>query len=197
MLRFVTTNEGKVREARDYLGDVVAEVEAWAYDYPELQHDELEVIATHGARDAFEAGDGALLPLGGLVTGHKGFGLSVMSELLSGNASDGSVSGMDDVLWGNHALFYVTDIERCTTRDALEARVTALVEYVRETDYSEHVPMPRATKSDRALVPGEAEHRTREENREHGVPIPDGDAAMLRELAAELGLSDAVPDPLR
>jgi XTP/dITP diphosphohydrolase len=58
MLRFVTTNEGKVREARDYLGDVVAEVEAWAYDYPELQHDELEVIATHGARDAFEAGDG-------------------------------------------------------------------------------------------------------------------------------------------
>ncbi|MFB6354293.1 MAG: XTP/dITP diphosphatase [Halobacteriales archaeon] len=59
MLRFVTTNEGKVREARAYLADVVDGVEAWAYDYPELQADDLATIAAHGARDAYAAGDGS------------------------------------------------------------------------------------------------------------------------------------------
>lgn len=58
MLRFVTTNAGKVREAEQYLADVVDDLEAWDYDYPELQHDDLEAIASHGARDAYDAGDG-------------------------------------------------------------------------------------------------------------------------------------------
>ena len=58
MLRFATTNEGKVREARAYLADVVDDLEAWDYDYPELQADDLGTIASHGARDAFAAGDG-------------------------------------------------------------------------------------------------------------------------------------------
>jgi len=59
MLRFVTTNAGKVREARAYLGDVIPDLEAWDYDYPELQADDPAVIAAHGARDAFAAGDGS------------------------------------------------------------------------------------------------------------------------------------------
>jgi XTP/dITP diphosphohydrolase len=58
MLRFVTTNEGKVREAEAYLADVVDDLERWDYDYPELQADDLATIAGHGARDAYEAGDG-------------------------------------------------------------------------------------------------------------------------------------------
>ena len=49
MIRFVTTNEGKVREAREYLGDV----EQFDYDYTEIQHDDLAEIAAHGAREAF------------------------------------------------------------------------------------------------------------------------------------------------
>lgn len=157
--------------------------------------DESGTYATDGA--AFENGGGAILPLGGLVTGHKGYGLAVMSELMAGNASDGSVSGTNDVRWGNHALFYVTDMERCTTRTAMEARVTAFVNYIRETDYSDDVSMPWATNGDRALVPGEAEHRTREARLENGIPVPDADAAMLRDLAAEQGLSEAVPAPLQ
>jgi len=50
MLRFVTGNEGKLHEAREYLDDV-AGVE---YDYPEIQAEELETIAAYGARDAYE-----------------------------------------------------------------------------------------------------------------------------------------------
>jgi XTP/dITP diphosphohydrolase len=49
MLRFVTTNPGKVREARTYLS---REVEQLAYDYDEIQSDDLAEIAARGAREA-------------------------------------------------------------------------------------------------------------------------------------------------
>ena len=51
MLRFVTGNEGKLREAREYLD----QVEGVEYDYPEIQADDLETIAAYGARDAYES----------------------------------------------------------------------------------------------------------------------------------------------
>ncbi|QSW99976.1 XTP/dITP diphosphatase [Haloterrigena alkaliphila] len=52
-IRFVTGNEGKVREARDYLADLEP-VEQVEYDYTEVQSDSLTEIAAHGAREAFE-----------------------------------------------------------------------------------------------------------------------------------------------
>jgi XTP/dITP diphosphohydrolase len=54
MLRFVTTNPGKVREAREYLP---REVEQFEYDYAEIQSDDLAEIAARGAREAAEAAD--------------------------------------------------------------------------------------------------------------------------------------------
>ena len=54
MLRYVTTNEGKVDEAVEYLGDEVAALD---YDYLEIQADSLEAVAAHGAREAFAHAD--------------------------------------------------------------------------------------------------------------------------------------------
>jgi XTP/dITP diphosphohydrolase len=51
MLHYVTTNEGKVREAEEYLGDEVVAVD---YDYTEVQADSLEAVAADGARRAYE-----------------------------------------------------------------------------------------------------------------------------------------------
>lgn len=50
MVRFVTTNGGKVDEAREYLDD---QVEQFAFDYPERQADDLATVAAHGARAAY------------------------------------------------------------------------------------------------------------------------------------------------
>ena len=47
MLHYVTTNDGKVREAEEYLGDGVTALE---YDYPEIQADSIEAVAAEGAR---------------------------------------------------------------------------------------------------------------------------------------------------
>lgn len=53
MLRYATTNEGKMHEATDYLG--ADSVEQFDYDYTEIQSDDLASIAAHGARDAYTA----------------------------------------------------------------------------------------------------------------------------------------------
>ncbi|WP_121741402.1 XTP/dITP diphosphatase [Natronorubrum halophilum] len=53
-IRFVTGNEGKVREAREYF-DGIESVEQVQYDYTEIQSDSLEDIAISGARETFEA----------------------------------------------------------------------------------------------------------------------------------------------
>jgi len=49
MIRFVTGNEGKVQEAREYLDRPVEQV---PYDYTEIQGD-IEEVARHGARETF------------------------------------------------------------------------------------------------------------------------------------------------
>lgn len=72
MLHYVTTNDGKVREAEAYLGDGVA---ALNYDYPEIQADSLERVAAHGARDAYEyVGEPVIVDDAGLyIDGFDGF----------------------------------------------------------------------------------------------------------------------------
>ncbi len=72
MLRYVTTNDGKVREAEAYLGDDVAALE---YDYPEIQADAIERVAAHGARAAHEhAGEPVIVDDAGLyIDGFDGF----------------------------------------------------------------------------------------------------------------------------
>jgi XTP/dITP diphosphohydrolase len=52
MIRFVTGNEGKVREAREYLPEEVQQVD---YDYAEVQSADLETIVRRGARETYEA----------------------------------------------------------------------------------------------------------------------------------------------
>ena len=73
MLRYVTTNPGKVREAEEYLGDdAVAQLD---YDYTEIQSDDLGTIAARGAREAYRhAGEPVLVDDAGLfVRGFDGF----------------------------------------------------------------------------------------------------------------------------
>jgi XTP/dITP diphosphohydrolase len=51
-IRFVTGNEGKVREAREYLAATGEDVEQVEYDYTEVQSDSLAEVAARGAEEA-------------------------------------------------------------------------------------------------------------------------------------------------
>ncbi|MFC7096982.1 non-canonical purine NTP pyrophosphatase [Halobaculum marinum] len=72
MLRYVTTNAGKVREAEEYLGDEVSQLD---FDYTEVQASDLAPIAAYGAREAHRhAGEPVLVDDAGLfVDGFDGF----------------------------------------------------------------------------------------------------------------------------
>ena len=144
---------------------------------------------------AFEEGSGALLPLGGTTAGYKGFGLAVVAELFAGIAGDAAVAGQRDGEWAdNAALFLAFDPTRFTSEAGVRDRVTALADHLRSADYSAAVSPGDAAKADRALLPGEAEHRTAAERRERGIPVSEGVAESLCDLAVARGLGDAVPD---
>jgi XTP/dITP diphosphohydrolase len=73
MLQYVTTNEGKVTEAREYLGsDNVTQLD---FDYTEIQADDLGPIAAHGAREAYRQTDTPVLvdDAGLFLEGFDGF----------------------------------------------------------------------------------------------------------------------------
>ncbi|WP_415378546.1 non-canonical purine NTP pyrophosphatase [Halosimplex sp. TS25] len=53
-IRFVTTNPGKVREAREYLAEPVEQLD---FDTPEIQSADLGAIAAHKARAAYQYAD--------------------------------------------------------------------------------------------------------------------------------------------
>ena len=57
MLRYVTTNEGKLAEASEYL-DEVTQLD---FDYTEIQADDLAAVAAYGAREAYRHADGPVL----------------------------------------------------------------------------------------------------------------------------------------
>ncbi|MEF8800367.1 MAG: non-canonical purine NTP pyrophosphatase [Halolamina sp.] len=65
MLRYVTTNSGKVREAEAYLDE--GSVAQFDYDYTEIQSDNLREIAARGTREAYRyAGEPTLVDDAGL-----------------------------------------------------------------------------------------------------------------------------------
>ncbi len=141
---------------------------------------------------------GALLPLGGPSAGYKGFNLSVMSELMAANLSDGTVSGEDDVVWGNHAVFTAIDLEQFTSRERAAERAAAMARYVRESDFSADYGPGDAAKGEELLLPGEYEHRSDLDHREHGVEMSAADARRLVEVARQRGVDETVfPAPLR
>ncbi len=73
MLRYVTTNEGKIREAREYLG--AETIEQLDYDYEEIQKPNLGPIAAHGAREAYRQTNGPVIvdDAGLFIDGLAGF----------------------------------------------------------------------------------------------------------------------------
>lgn len=142
-----------------------------------------------------EAGEGALLPLGGRTSGYKGFCLALLSELLAATLSDGDVSGMDCSFGGNQAAFLAIDPERFTSRERTVERAAALAAYVRETEFLDVVSRETEISDDYALLPGEAEHRSAKRRRDEGIPLSRNDARSLRDLSRRHALrDDLVPD---
>lgn len=176
---------GKIRE-REQTGDPVPA--AWTTTGDGTPE-------TDAAR--FEAGHGALLPLGGRDAGYKGFGLSFVTELVAGMVGDALTAGEADPDWtSNAAMFLFVDPTRFTTVADCERRVDAMAAHIRETEFSPDVPLGHGAAGEETLLPGESEYRTAERRTERGIPIADELADRLRTVAQELDAAETIPPAL-
>ncbi len=125
--------------------------------------------------------EGFLLPIGG----HKGFGLSLMVDLLCGVLSGGafqhgiaSMYAEPDKPSGTCHMMIAIDPCVVLERDAFLDRMDSLYATVKAS--------PMWDDAARMLIPGEAEHERMLERLEAGIPVPPRLRAKLDDLADRL-----------
>lgn len=134
---------------------------------------------------------GGILPLGGRgeeFSGHKGFGLAMMVDMLCGVLS-GSAYGSDvnnlkrEVAPGEVAaprvghFFVALDPARFMAPAELEARVAAFAAMLRES--------PKAKGEERIYIHGEKERIKSQVHEDQGIPVAENVLATLRKIATE------------
>ncbi len=140
---------------------------------------------------------GSLLPLGGNLTGHKGYGLGLAAALIGSLAAIGdddptTAGTMSEVppgtVWTAGFFTVVLDPEwfggsevyRETVRDLLDAAGG----------------LPPAPGHDRVLVPGEPERLSRERRLAEGLPIPPSLWDQLTQLGERFHIAAPAPASL-
>ncbi len=133
-----------------------------------------------------EKTDGGILPLGGfgeLFGGHKGYGMSMLVEILTGVMGLGFTSA---------SVRKVTDVERCChmfqaidysvfgDREEITAHFSRYLRDIRESG--------KAEGCDRIYIHGEKEAECRERALRDGVPMQEATVRDLREICRKFGI---------
>jgi LDH2 family malate/lactate/ureidoglycolate dehydrogenase len=138
-----------------------------------------------------DALSGLLMPLGGLVAGHKGSGLAAAIEILCSVLGGGAMAGEVGSMHrrgrpvGVSQAFLAIDVERFLPLPEFKARVQRFV-----ADLKSSAP---AQGFDEVLAAGEPESRTEQQRLCAGIPIPDEVWESLFKLASQLGVHEPVP----
>ena len=137
--------------------------------------------------DPLTALGGIILPMGG----HKGYGVAVMMDVLSGVLTG---SGFGRGVHGPYQasqksgaghLMIVLDVAAFQPLAEFEARMGTLIDELKSA--------PLAKGASEILYPGELEARNEAENRARGLVLPQDTLAGLRKLAEETGLQARLP----
>lgn len=125
---------------------------------------------------------GAILPVGGLQGGHKGYGLSFMVTLLGGLLGGYGMPAKGGRTFGAGSFITVIDLGRIASDEEIRGEVGRLVDYVKDT--------PPMEGSKGVLFPGEIESMTRQERVANGVMIEQDTWDAVGELIDEFGLRE-------
>lgn len=120
---------------------------------------------------------------GGALTtfgGHKGFGLSVMAELMGGILSGSQPSALPGYDNGNGTVVVAIDVARFLPMDTFLDQVEEFCEVIGSA--------PPAPGVEKIVMPGEPESRTRQRRSEGGIPVSAATHKAIAELASALGL---------
>ena len=123
-----------------------------------------------------------LLPLGATREGgsHKGYGLAVMIEILSGVLS-GTVAAQSPPSLGIRGHFFgAINIASFRPVEAFKRDMDNLLRDLKGT--------PRAEGQERVFVAGEIEHETAQDRSKNGIPLHSSVIKGLRELSQQLSI---------
>ena len=128
---------------------------------------------------------GGILPLGGegeLTGGHKGYGLGVMVEALTGVLAQGMTSPEMCGAHGDHTCHFFMAFDPAMFGDTadIKARMSLYMKRLRE---SERIPG-----CDRIYTAGEKAFEAMEKRLADGIPVEDKTLHEVRSIAQELGV---------
>lgn len=132
--------------------------------------------------DPVEARKGLLLPIGG----HKGYGLTIVFEALTGLLAGANFARQVPEAFANNVrmnvghYFQAIDIARYMPLSSFQSRVDELIQQIKSSR--------RAPGTDRILLPGELEHGRRAASLAHGIPLAGSVIAELQGLSDRLGI---------
>ena len=144
-----------------------------------------EGVPSRDPNDYYDGG--AILPIGGLSGGHKGYALSFMVVLFGGllgglGRSDG---GEQEPSSGGSSIT-VIDVGGMAPIEEVKTRVDELVRFVKDT--------PPMEGSSGVLYPGEVEARSRQERLTNGVSTEQATLDQVAHLIEEFGLGEELGD---
>lgn len=126
---------------------------------------------------------GALQPM----AAHKGYGLSLLVDILSGLLSGGAItneikSWCFDLPSKNKAshAFLAININAMQPKEEFESRMNAYIDYVKDS--------PKAKGKDKIYMPGEIEWERKQKADREGIMMPDDVVESLNMLAKSSGL---------
>lgn len=131
---------------------------------------------------------GALLPLGGEESGHKGFGLGLAVEVLSGILTNAGCA-YEETKRGNGVFFEVINIEKFMPIDEFKRRVGDLIRALKASK-----PRPGFKE---IIIPGEPEYLMEKVRLKEGIYIPERTWEEIRKIARKLKVSEYSADNMQ
>lgn len=123
---------------------------------------------------------GALLPLGGDEAGHKGFGLGLAIEILTGILS-GAGCAYEENKRGNGIFFEAINIGEFMPIDEFKRKVTGLIKAIKSSR-----PRPGFKE---IIIPGEPEYLTEKVRLKEGIYVPERTWEEIKSIARKLGVN--------
>ncbi|MGN0996386.1 MAG: Ldh family oxidoreductase [Candidatus Ventricola sp.] len=135
---------------------------------------------------AILSGDaGGILPLGGageLQSGHKGYGLAIMVEALTGVLAQGLTAPQMCGAHGDHTSHFFLAFDPAMFGDPadIRARMSAYLRALRDSG--------KLPGCERIYTPGEKAFEAQARRLQEGIPVEHNTLAELRQIARELGV---------
>lgn len=148
--------------------------------FPEAWALTAEGVPTDDPTEVTERG-GSIMPLGGALKGHKGFGLALMVDVLGQGLSGRGRANTPNGTFAQSAFLQVMDPEAFCGLDAFTEQTEWTAEACRMNPSAEGQKGP-------VRVPGDSAARKRRQALEEGIGISDELEAKLRRGAEKMGL---------